>query len=364
MMENFKNERNKFISLGRYHCVQLCLNGTVIDYASDKNADKYGSIGIACNGQCDVFEWDDIVEVSAGSYHTLGLKKDGTVIATNFISNYEYEGVTLKRHDSGQCETTGWENIKHICASERFSLGVKENGAVVGAGYPIEDGAIDISSWRNIVYVAAGPSHVVGLKSNGTVVAAGEDNKNGRLNVAGWRDIVSVCANSWWTIGLKSDGAVVYAGNSSELKWKGIETWGLEKWKNIVQIDADNYFVAGLCADGTVIVGSNDEILDDVSSWRDIVCIEAGNEGLAGIGRDGTIHAAYYRNSSQKKEETALMKLSEERIFENYDNLENERKEQLQRKEYRSKKLCQHCGGKFKGLFSKKCIKCGKLKDY
>ena len=32
--------------------------------------------------------------------------------------------------------------------------------------------------------------------------------------------------------------------------------------------------------------------------------------------------------------------------------------------QYRSQGLCQHCGGKFKGLFGKKCAKCGKPKDY
>ena len=32
--------------------------------------------------------------------------------------------------------------------------------------------------------------------------------------------------------------------------------------------------------------------------------------------------------------------------------------------ERKSKGLCQHCGGTFKGLFSSKCSICGKLKDY
>ena len=35
-----------------------------------------------------------------------------------------------------------------------------------------------------------------------------------------------------------------------------------------------------------------------------------------------------------------------------------------QRAEYRRLKVCQHCGGKFKGLFTKKCSACGKPKDY
>ena len=31
---------------------------------------------------------------------------------------------------------------------------------------------------------------------------------------------------------------------------------------------------------------------------------------------------------------------------------------------FRSQKLCQHCGGKFKGLFEKHCRECGRKKDY
>ncbi len=41
--------------------------------------------------------------------------------------------------------------------------------------------------------------------------------------------------------------------------------------------------------------------------------------------------------------------------FENYDHLH---------REYRSKNLCQHCGGKFIGVFTKMCSKCGRPKDY
>ena len=40
-------------------------------------------------------------------------------------------------------------------------------------------------------------------------------------------------------------------------------------------------------------------------------------------------------------------------------------KEQKERQaKYRQAGLCQHCGGEIKGLFVKKCVKCGKKKDY
>ena len=55
--------------------------------------------GYNANGQCDVSDWTDIIAVSAGDNHTVGLKSDGTVIAAG--DNYY-----------GQCDVSGWTNIK------------------------------------------------------------------------------------------------------------------------------------------------------------------------------------------------------------------------------------------------------------
>ena len=50
------------------------------------------SCGFGLGYQCEVSNWTDIVAISAGQYHTIGLKKDGTVIAAGI--NY---------HGTGQC---------------------------------------------------------------------------------------------------------------------------------------------------------------------------------------------------------------------------------------------------------------------
>ena len=57
-------------------------------------ATKY--LGDYYYGQCEVSDWKDIVAVSAGEYYTVGLKKDGTVVATKLLqdivkNNYFYE---------------------------------------------------------------------------------------------------------------------------------------------------------------------------------------------------------------------------------------------------------------------------------
>ena len=53
-------------------------------------------------GQCDVSGWRDIVAVSTGDAHTVGLQADGTVVAT------EYTG----KDYFGQCDVSDWRDIK------------------------------------------------------------------------------------------------------------------------------------------------------------------------------------------------------------------------------------------------------------
>ena len=64
------------ISAGKYHTVGLRKDGTVV--AVGRNSER----------QCDTQDWHDIIAVSAGRYHTVGLKKDGTLCGTSFLSNY------------------------------------------------------------------------------------------------------------------------------------------------------------------------------------------------------------------------------------------------------------------------------------
>jgi alpha-tubulin suppressor-like RCC1 family protein len=51
------------------------------------------------HSQCDVSGWRDIVAVSAGRAHTVGLGSDGTVVA---VGDNEY----------GQCGVSGWRDIQ------------------------------------------------------------------------------------------------------------------------------------------------------------------------------------------------------------------------------------------------------------
>ncbi len=65
--------------------------------------------------------WSDIQQVSAGGDHTVGLKSDGTVVATG-------------DNDDGQCNVSAWSNIEQASAGRYHTVGLESDGTVVAAG--------------------------------------------------------------------------------------------------------------------------------------------------------------------------------------------------------------------------------------
>ncbi|MCI6433374.1 MAG: TIR domain-containing protein [Clostridiales bacterium] len=254
------------ISAGSYHTVGLKANGTVM------------AVGDNDHSQCDVSNWTDIVTISAGSYNTVGLKADGTVVAVG-------------HNEDGRCDVNDWKDIVAISAGDWHTVGLKADGTVVAVGWN-KDGRCDVNDWKDIVAISAGYSHTVGLKADGTVVAVGsnkdlfDSSYTGQCDVSGWKDIVAISAGGSYTIGLKADGTVVAVGNN----W--FDQCDVGNWKDIVAISAGWGHTVGLKADGTVVaVGYNGYGQCDVGDWEDIVAISAEYDHTVGLKADGTVVA-------------------------------------------------------------------------
>ena len=153
------------VSAGDCHTVGLRSDGTVV------------ATGYNVYGQCDVTDWMDIIAVSAGDWHTVGLRSDGTVVATG--SN----GI-------GQCNVSGWTDIIAVSAGHEHTVGLRSDGTVIATGYN-EDGQCDVTDWMDIIAVSAGGDYTVGLRSDGTVVATGW-NEYGQCDVSGWTGIAAI----------------------------------------------------------------------------------------------------------------------------------------------------------------------------
>lgn len=258
------------VSAGTFHTVGLKTNGKVV------------AVGYNEYGQCDVSSWSDIVAVSAGYYHTVGLKADGTVVAVGSNKN-------------GQCEVSGWTDIVSVSAGSYHTVGLKADGTVVAAGYN-EYGQRDVRNWSDIIAISAGSAHTVGLKSNGTVIAVGHDEYD-QCNVNSWSDIVAVSAGNGHTVGLKSDGTVLAVGNTEQGRCN------VRSWTDIASVNAEVSTI-GLKTDGTIVFageaynkGESNQY--DAGNWTNIISISSKNGHTVGLKRDGTVVAAGLNKDGQ-----------------------------------------------------------------
>jgi hypothetical protein len=185
--------------------------------------------------------------VSAGGFHTVGLKSDGIVLAVG-------------RNDHGQCNVNGWTGIIQVAAGATHTAGLKSDGTVIALGWNYF-GECDVDDWTGIVQITAGVYHTVGLESDGTVVAAGWNHFR-QCEVGSWTDIIQVAAGAHHTVGLKKDGTVVAIGRPDE------KQHDVGDWTDIIWIGAGSTHTVGLKSDGTAVaVGWNYYGECDVAGW-------------------------------------------------------------------------------------------------
>ena len=133
--------------------------------------------GNGAAGECDVLGWADIIAVAAGNVHTatntgrshtVGLRSDGTVLATGWDGD-------------GQCQVVAWRQVTTIAAGRRRTVGFCADGTALAVGRTAER-QCEVGTWREVVAIAAGDWHTVGVTADGTAVAAG-NNRRGQCDV-------------------------------------------------------------------------------------------------------------------------------------------------------------------------------------
>jgi alpha-tubulin suppressor-like RCC1 family protein len=106
--------------------------------------------------------WTDLVSVSSHAYGIIGLKNDGTVVAT--------EDESPSKWYAGAAEISDWTDIQQITCGTYITVGLKSDGTVVATKYTgdikYNKGQSNASNWTDIVSIAAGSTHTVGLKSD------------------------------------------------------------------------------------------------------------------------------------------------------------------------------------------------------
>ena len=179
LKENRKQIKNGAVATGFFHTVGLQKDGTVIACGSNEY------------GQCDTKNWKQAVMVAAGAYHTIALLSDGTVAA---CGDNRY----------GQCEVSGWRNVVQIAASDYNSAALLSDGTVVTCGFNEWPQA---ANWSNLESISCGAYSLCGIAMNGELFTTHPSFRlDGKLTDLG--------ASTSYSIGLTYAGDVIFSSKT------------------------------------------------------------------------------------------------------------------------------------------------------
>jgi alpha-tubulin suppressor-like RCC1 family protein len=227
-------------------------------------------------GQSDACA-EDAVAISAGNYHTLLLKSDGTVVACG-------TGVEVP---------PDLRNVVAIASGWHHGLALLADGTVRAWG--LSEAATNVpAGLSNVIAISATEYHNLALRRDGTVVGWGMTAYGAEIPVPdGLTNIVAISAGKG-NLALRGDGTVV--------GW-GMSTGSLSTITNAVGITAgwDDRFV--LKADGTVDVeGYWGSIPAGVTDIEGIVASPGNDHHISlALLRDGTVRGwgfNFYAGSS------------------------------------------------------------------
>lgn len=227
------------IATGENHTVGLKSDGTVV------------AVGDNEKGQCNVSGWKDIVALDAGKAITVGLKSDGTIAISQSHNSYASDELA---------KALNWKDIVAIAVGLHSDtiVGLKSDGTVVATERFRNE---EFLYWGNEIVAISGD---MGLRANGTVTQYSHGgNKRIDADIESWKNIVAISSSSLVSVGLKDDGTVV-------AKFRLPYDDEVIDWKNIVAIAGWCRTIVGLGSDGTVFTTSK-HYREEVSHWKDIM---------------------------------------------------------------------------------------------
>lgn len=240
------------ISAGDYHALALKSDGSLIGW---------GDSG-------EIPNENDFIAIAAGTAHSVALKSDGSIVCWN-NGNYA---------DYGQSNAPYGNDYTTISAGDCSSLALRSNGTLIGWG---RTGEVPLAN--NFVAIAAGDKHSVALKSDGGIVCWISDYM--KLSTPEGYDYNAIAAGFGYSLALKSDGSIICWGD-----FYADDFGNPPKRNDFVAISAGKWHCLALKSDGSIVAwGDNSGGAAYSPAGKNFAAIEAGWDYSMALTSDGHI---------------------------------------------------------------------------
>jgi alpha-tubulin suppressor-like RCC1 family protein len=229
------------LSAGTRHSLGLRANGTAWGWGDNTR----GSVGDGTNSYrrspvSVVGGFTDWTQLSAGQYHSLGVRTNGTAWAWGSNERFKLgvNAATSTSFSSPVSVVGGFTDWTQVSAGSTHSLGLRANGTIWAWGSNIAgnlgDGTVTsrtspvsvVGGFTDWTQVSAGGSHSLGLRANGTAWAWGA-NQDGELGnnstistsspipvLGGFTDWIQIGGGSGRSLGIRANGTAWVWGSN------------------------------------------------------------------------------------------------------------------------------------------------------
>ena len=223
------------VAAGDSHTLLLTSDGTVYAAGYNGNGQLGNGTTLGLSVLRPVAGLAGAVSIASGAFHGLALRADGTVAAWGSNAAGQLGHNSTNNSERYFVDVTGLSSVAEITAGTYHSVAVRNDGTVwawglnaegqVGDGsiVPVRLAPVQVTGLAGVTAIAAGGRHTLALLADGTLRAWGANDsgqlgdgtttqRNAPVPVSGLSNVIAIAAGDAHSLALKNDGSVVAWG--------------------------------------------------------------------------------------------------------------------------------------------------------